>query len=166
MVRGRKPVVMYERICFDCKKLKPIEEFAKWRKICKDCLNSWKRARRKLKPDEPRSQNLHRSRDWYRKNKDEVLAASRARYKENLEYVSNIKSTTPCADCKKIYDPICMDFDHLDPSIKLNKISELIKGHLKNVIDEMAKCEIVCSNCHRIRTRDRKLNANKENKTS
>jgi lysyl-tRNA synthetase class I len=50
-----------------------------------------------------------------------------------------------------------MDFDHVR-GIKQKNVAELINTLSKKKIDEeLAKCEIVCSNCHRIRTHMRKV---------
>ena len=50
-----------------------------------------------------------------------------------------------------------MDFDHVRGQKHAN-VMELIKSLSKKKIDEeIAKCEIVCSNCHRIRTHMRKM---------
>ena len=46
-----------------------------------------------------------------------------------------------------------MDFDHIDPTTKIDKVSAMVyKGSLPLLLAEIAKCELVCSNCHRIRT--------------
>jgi lysyl-tRNA synthetase class I len=50
-----------------------------------------------------------------------------------------------------------MDFDHVRGK-KHKNVMELIPTLSKKKIDEeIAKCEIVCSNCHRIRTHMRKI---------
>jgi len=50
-----------------------------------------------------------------------------------------------------------MDFDHVRGQKQAN-VMELIKSLSKKKIDlEIAKCEIVCSNCHRIRTYMRRI---------
>jgi hypothetical protein len=50
-----------------------------------------------------------------------------------------------------------MDFDHLDGDTKdFNIASFKVLGlSWHSVLLEIDKCELVCSNCHRIRTRDR-----------
>ena len=54
-----------------------------------------------------------------------------------------------------------MDFDHVRGKKHAN-VMELIPSLSKKKIDEeIAKCEIVCSNCHRIRTHMRKINKTK-----
>lgn len=62
----------------------------------------------------------------------------------------------PCMDCGVSYPPYVMDFDHRDGSGKVANVSRLIQnGTWEKVIEEVAKCDLVCSNCHRIRTHNR-----------
>ena len=73
------------------------------------------------------------------------------------QYIRDLKNTTPCMDCKLIYPYYVMDFDHVRGRKHAN-VMELIKSLSKKKIDEeIAKCEIVCSNCHRIRTYMRRI---------
>lgn len=89
-----------------------------------------------------------------KKNKGFVLAKRKKLY----EIVNKIKEA-PCKDCNQVYPPYVMDFDHIDPSTKLNTISKMIlcSSSLKKIMEEINKCEVVCSNCHRIRTYNRRL---------
>lgn len=59
----------------------------------------------------------------------------------------------PCKDCGVIYPHYVMDYDHLrDKKIPMNRIY----SYTKTIRDEeSAKCDIVCANCHRIRTWNR-----------
>lgn len=76
-------------------------------------------------------------------------------------YIQELKSKTPCLDCKISYPYYVMDFDHVRGR-KHKNVMELIPTLSKKKIDEeIAKCEIVCSNCHRIRTHDRKSKKSK-----
>lgn len=58
----------------------------------------------------------------------------------------------PCTDCGKIYHHSVMDFDHLPQFQKLFPISKWRQHSRKQIKEEIAKCEVVCSNCHRART--------------
>lgn len=72
-------------------------------------------------------------------------------------YIQDLKSKTPCLDCKISYPYYVMDFDHVRGR-KHKNVMELIPTLSKKKIDEeIAKCEIVCSNCHRERTHNRKI---------
>ena len=72
-------------------------------------------------------------------------------------YIKEIKERNPCMDCKVAYPYYMMDFDHVRGRKQAN-VAELIGTLSKKRIDEeIAKCEVVCSNCHRIRTHMRKM---------
>ena len=81
-----------------------------------------------------------------------------AKQKAHLhKYLRDLKEKTPCVDCKINYPYYVMDFDHVRGKKHAN-VMELVPTLSKKKIDEeLAKCEIVCSNCHRIRTHLRKL---------
>ena len=57
----------------------------------------------------------------------------------------------PCAYCNVKYDPCVMDLHHIDPLVKDNQVSHLMKsssyGKLQEEID---KCVVLCANCHRM----------------
>lgn len=67
------------------------------------------------------------------------------------DYVRRIKDI-PCMDCGISYPYYVMDLDHRDPSRKFKSVSTMQKYPLEMVMDEVAKCDVVCSNCHRERT--------------
>lgn len=69
------------------------------------------------------------------------------------QFVDGYKSA-PCVDCQKYHTPRCMEFDHLDAQQKSNNISQMVYDacNLEIIFAEILKCELVCANCHRIRT--------------
>lgn len=75
-----------------------------------------------------------------------ALAAERY---QKLEVIKDV----PCADCGGRFPRICMDFDHVRGE-KVESISRMIRMAFswEAILAEIAKCEVVCSNCHRIRT--------------
>lgn len=74
------------------------------------------------------------------------------RREENAAYIFSVKEGVPCTDCKQHFPPYCMDFDHL--TNKKCNVSRMANSAYKldTIKLEIAKCELVCSNCHRIRT--------------
>jgi len=58
-----------------------------------------------------------------------------------------------CVDCGVKYPPYVMDFDHVRGE-KIKDVSDMIQKHtpMSELHAEIAKCEVVCANCHRIRT--------------
>ena len=79
------------------------------------------------------------------------------------KYLQDYKEKHPCADCKLNFPYYVMDFDHVR-GIKHKNVSELIPTLSKKKIDdEIKKCEVVCSNCHRIRTHIRRMHKKEKN---
>lgn len=97
------------------------------------------------------------ARKHYQENKDVYKKRARKwgdeRRKDLFEYLNNLKKA-PCADCKVPYPPYVMDFDHRDGGkTKLRNLSVLARRATSfEVIEaEVAKCDVVCANCHRER---------------
>jgi len=69
----------------------------------------------------------------------------------------NEQKNRPCKDCRKKYDPVCMDFDHVRGKkiFALREVYSKRYAHEK-VVREIAKCDVVCANCHRLRTKKRR----------
>ena len=69
----------------------------------------------------------------------------------------NVCKGVPCMDCGISYPPYVMDFDHRDPTVKSFGLgpSPLSKT-LEEIKLEVAKCDVVCANCHRIRSYERR----------
>ena len=70
---------------------------------------------------------------------------------KHLDALRAIWKNVPCADCGGWFPPECMDFDHRDPSTKRCAVSQAKSE--RALMHEMAKCEVVCANCHRIRSK-------------
>ena len=75
-------------------------------------------------------------------------------------WLNRFKEKQGCLDCKNKYPCYVLDFDHRDVFNKKFGIctSNGIKSNLKVLIQEVRKCDVVCSNCHRIRTHNNKEN--------
>ena len=78
----------------------------------------------------------------------ELARKQKQQYKKRL---AEIKQASGCVDCGE-RNPIVLDFDHLKD--KKYNISRMIHdGHSwASIKKEIKKCEVVCANCHRIRT--------------
>jgi hypothetical protein len=72
----------------------------------------------------------------------------------NRKHVIAAKSK-PCMDCHLEFPWYCMDFDHRPGEKKLYTISQMQTSSLQALFAEMAKCDVVCAICHRIRTVER-----------
>lgn len=81
---------------------------------------------------------------------------SRRRHQKYRAWLDAVKVESGCVDCGFNAHPAALDFDHL-PGTQKCFILASGANKAKRVVElEMAKCEIVCSNCHRIRTAERR----------
>lgn len=82
------------------------------------------------------------------------------RHRTNRAALDELKSK-PCTDCKKTFPTYVMDFDHVpERGAKIANVCELIgnrKITSKVAQTELAKCDLVCANCHKIRTHKRRV---------
>lgn len=98
----------------------------------------------------------------YQDNKLRYLDQNRLNRAKLKKYVADIKESKPCADCGISYPHYVMDFDHIGDN-KDGIIQEFVKRHnIRALNEEIAKCEVVCSNCHRIRSQNRMLATRKD----
>lgn len=92
------------------------------------------------------------SHESYLRNKDKIYGRYRDTRVLWARKVDLLKSK-PCMDCGGEFQPCVMDFDHREPADKIANVSRLVRdGKFKQILDEIAKCDVVCANCHRIRT--------------
>mgnify|MGYP003572159057 CR=1 FL=1 len=95
---------------------------------------------------------------YYAQNREKVQAVNQEARRRIREYVWGLKEQGSCVDCG-VSNPIVLEFDHLPGHEKKGHIASLVSsGYGKATIDaEIAKCELVCANCHKVRTHERKL---------
>ena len=92
---------------------------------------------------------------------------TQARRKRLVEMVTEHKAQLGCRYCEESH-PAALDLHHLNPSLKVATVRQLCDRGVRaeTLLAEMAKCEVVCSNCHRklhagitLTERDRRSNA-------
>ena len=127
--------------CSTCKQWKPLKEFNRrstsadgrqW--ACREC-----------------------NREYHRRNKErhnaQIHARNRRIAKENQRRLLAYLLEHPCTDCGES-DVAVLEFDHLRD--KVANISLMIRWCPWRAIEaEIAKCDVVCANCHRRRTYSR-----------
>lgn len=151
-----KTVSVEFKTCQLCEVEKPATDFHKMKSsedglhpYCKQCKKEY--ASKLYENDKERI--LMVKAKW----RDVVAASANMARRElrayNRKLLDELKSV-PCADCKNSFDSVCMDFDHLEN--KRFTISQCVHYTTATLLAEIDKCEVVCANCHRIRTRDRR----------
>lgn len=79
------------------------------------------------------------------------------RLNKRVEFINNYKLGHGCADCGYNAHPHALEFDHRPGEDKFADITKMrLRGTMQQLIDEMKKCDVVCANCHRLRTADRR----------
>lgn len=135
-------------VCYTCQKDKEISEFSIKRGTrrnteCKTCKNAYNKT-------------------WYQRNKKKHIKAvgrnNSKKLKNTKIWIDKLKNH-PCMDCGNSFPSCAMDFDHRPGETKKNTVSVLRARTVskKILLTEIAKCDLVCANCHRIRTFQRRL---------
>jgi len=130
------------RRCGRCQQVRPIDDFA------------WRRKARGQRDDYCRPCRADYHHEHYIANRAQYIEDT-ARRKRGLAEERNLSlieyfAAHPCVDCGES-DPIVLEFDHQRD--KCFNVSAGIRDRSwQAVLDEIAKCEVVCANCHRRRT--------------
>lgn len=95
-------------------------------------------------------------RQRYLDNREAVIARKVTRQRELLEWSRDLKRN-PCTDCGGEFHPVAMQWDHVGDD-KEADVAKLLKNGCgkERILREIAKCELVCANCHAVRTLDRR----------
>lgn len=139
---------MSERSCSRCKVVKPLGAFKPkaqgWQAYCVACQAAY------------RSEHYRAHKEKYIEKAKRAAAARRESVREAIQKAKEGKS---CVDCEQAYPPWVLQFDHLHGSDKEAAVANMA-GHglsVARVLREIAKCEIVCANCHADRTYRRRI---------
>jgi hypothetical protein len=88
-----------------------------------------------------------------KKRRKPIPGESRA---TKYEYIKHIKNV-PCTDCKERYPAYVMQFDHVKGRKGFTIGSQYMNKTMIQIKNEIAKCEVVCANCHAERTHKRRV---------
>jgi hypothetical protein len=134
------------RRCYRCGEIKQADEFA-WRRKARGQRDSFCRPCRSAYGKEHYLANRQRY-------IDQAAEVKRRLRLERTTFLLEYFATHPCIDCGEP-DPVVLEFDHLrDTSFDIGQ--KLLHRNWQAILDEIAKCEVVCANCHRRRTARRR----------
>ena len=129
--------------CGRCGVEKPLSEFHRWNQ--RDGYQLWCKPCRK-----------DYDRKYHARHRVRRVAQARARQQRFLDWHRALKGNTPCADCGGSFHFAAMQWDHLPGSTKITEIADLLRtGSSRKLREEIAKCELVCANCHAVRSYER-----------
>lgn len=103
-----------------------------------------------------RSCKSEQQKKWYEKNKEEHSAKTRENKQRAIaaaqQFVWDYLSAHSCVRCGES-NPIVLEFDHIRGQKKMH-VSEMVRrGYgINSIGEEIAKCQVLCANCHRIKT--------------
>ena len=110
----------------------------------KDVLNKTISPQKSVKKKKTPEEVLENYRCKLRRNK-------KTKFDRNCRYVAEYLRNNPCRDCGET-NIIVLDFDHRNPKDKTCQVGKLLYTCIPRIQAEIEKCDVVCSNCHRIRT--------------
>ena len=140
----RRGNIVENKKCRKCKEIKSVLEFHKCARIkdgyssyCKPCNNIINK-----KAYHNHWQDRRKAIDKYHYSKIEQL---------RLE-VDNLKIKIGCQHCGYKEYAVALEFHHIDINTKINSIASMINRKVKKttLLDEIAKCVVLCANCHRL----------------
>jgi hypothetical protein len=129
-------------VCARCGQSKTLSEYHKSRTgeytYCRECRNEYDR------------------RYYDERGRPARLARRRAQIDAARKWMAEIKSGVPCTDCGETFPIYVMHWDHLPEFEKVDQVSAMVAGRTREaVLEELKKCELVCANCHVMRTVNR-----------
>lgn len=87
----------------------------------------------------------------YRRFKEKYQKSSKAA-KDRRHRIMLAAKDQPCMDCGGEYHPAVMHFHHRDPTTKIATVRQLVDtSTIKAINEEIAKCDVLCANCHAMR---------------
>lgn len=85
-----------------------------------------------------------------RKTRDEINEHKRVKIVELRTLLTDLKVSSGCLTCG-IKHPAFLEFHHRDPKEKSFGLGQLKVRSMSRILFEVAKCDVLCANCHRLR---------------
>ena len=89
-------------------------------------------------------------------NREKAAARQRSRAARTRSFVRSEREK-PCTDCGESFPWYVTEFDHLVGGASETVARLTAIGTMSRVVAEIAKCDLVCANCHKVRTHRRAL---------
>ena len=91
---------------------------------------------------------------YQKKNKEKITAYKKQYRKDFTKWARKFKENKPCTDCNQIFHFSAMQWDHLPKYKKHIDLAQIMPK--EKFLEEIKKCELVCANCHSVRTYNRR----------
>lgn len=92
------------------------------------------------------------SKNHYIENKSDYIKRNRIKKKKLIKFVNEFKAQRRCERCNfpGKRNPSSLDFHHIKKEDKEYNVSALFAFSKNKILQEIAKCQLLCGNCHRI----------------
>ena len=90
--------------------------------------------------------------EYRNSNREHNLENQRQLREEKKSLLRRYKLMKGCAKCRYKENALALEFDHIDESKKNSNMSDLIDRGMKHIKTELKLCQVLCCNCHRIKT--------------
>lgn len=129
---------METKVCTKCKEEKTLDNFLFRNKkqgarhsACSECYKEQRR-------------------NSYLRTKKTTLDRNKKNRKKNKEWFDEYRLSLKCNRCPENH-PATLDFHHINPKEKTKEVCILVaEGYgIERIMEEINKCEVLCSNCHR-----------------
>ena len=126
------------------------ERMREWRKANPEEAKARDKKDREIRREKRRLYAAEYNPKYYFRKKDEYKAHSAQKRAEILPWWNDYKSSLKCSRCGE-GDTACLDFHHREPDKKEKHVTTMISGWYskEKILTEIAKCDILCANCHR-----------------
>ena len=112
-------------------------------------------------PAKTKEQRNALNRASYARNKDQRQKRNREKKASAKTKWRVYKSTLSCVYCGQNH-PATLDFHHIEKHPSNRKVNKLVTNHaFKKALEEVKKCLVLCSNCHRIHHHNERLEKKK-----
>jgi len=128
--------------CSKCGAEKPLDEFHRDKRYgtqawCKACRKEY-------------------DRQYHASTRELRIAQKRVWKAGRIAWAWTLKEDRPCADCGGVFHPVAMHWDHRPGTQKRGEISTMVpRVSREDLLAELEKCDLVCANCHAVRTYER-----------
>jgi hypothetical protein len=102
------------------------------------------------------------SKTYYEKNRELVISKINAKKKIHKAWFVNYKKQLACVTCGHNH-PAALDFHHVEQKKSNRKVHKLVSdgNTKKRILEEIDKCVVLCSNCHRVHHEEERENKRK-----
>ena len=85
----------------------------------------------------------------------------RKQYVEFRAFIDAYKMDRGCIRCGFAGHPAALSLDHRDPLTKVVKVSSMFSYSWEKILAEVDKCDVMCANCHQIKSYEEDQNGAK-----